>query len=80
MPKTPLPGGDLYLVTDVTTRHLLKELLEEQLQETSGFRVQTSSREHLCTTIQALEDDILLTHPPPLPLHLRRALLSESDH
>jgi hypothetical protein len=65
-------------VTDVTTRQLLKELLEEQLKETPGYLVQTPSREHLCTTIQALEDDILLTHPPPLPLHLRRALLAAS--
>jgi hypothetical protein len=42
--------------------------------------VQTPSREHLCTTIQALEDDTLLTHPPPLPLHVRRALLPASDN
>jgi hypothetical protein len=58
-------------VTDATTPQLLKELLEEQLQETSGYLVQTPSREHLSTTIQALEDDTL-------PLHLRRALLSAS--
>jgi hypothetical protein len=66
--------------TDVTTRRLLKELLEEQLQETPEYYVQTPSREHLCTTIQALEDDTLLTHPPPLLLHVRRALLPASDN
>jgi hypothetical protein len=65
-------------VTDVTTRQLLKELLEEQLKEASGHLAQTPSREHLCTTIKALEDDTLLTHPPPLPLHTRRALLFAS--
>jgi hypothetical protein len=86
MPKPPLPGGGLYLPSapnGCNGRHHptpAQGASGGATTETPGFRVQTPSREHLCTTIQALEDDTLLTHPPPLPLHVRRALLSASDN
>ena len=62
-------------VTDPTTQRLLQEHLEALLHVTPLHPVQSPSCANLATTIQALEDTTLLTHPPPLPLHLRRALL-----
>jgi hypothetical protein len=64
-------------VMDETTQRLLREYLEDLLHGTSMYTTQTPSKETLIATLQALANDPLLTHPPPLPPHSRRALLPE---
>jgi hypothetical protein len=64
-------------VTDVMTRPLLREYLED-LNNTTTYAIQTPSRTKLIATLLALDNAPRPTCPPPIQSHYWRALLPET--
>jgi hypothetical protein len=67
-------------VTDATTRPLLRDYLEDLLNVTTPYAIQTPSRATLIATLLALDNNPLPTCPPPIQPLLWRALLPETPN
>jgi hypothetical protein len=67
-------------VTDATTRPLLRDYLEDLLNGTTTYALQTPPRATLIATLLALDNAPLPTRPPPIQSHFWRALLPETPN